>query len=240
MNWLKNYFKGIKNDCAEMFGRKFTIAQLIIMVFYVACYLCANILVRKNSWEFNVFGLTCAISPVNFLLPFTYIMSDVFSEVWGYKFSSFTRYIAVACQVFVSAMITLAVVCPGAPSLWTPADQDALVNILGGSWRVTFASCLAFLIGDFANDKVFKRMKAKDGDKRFGLRAVTSSVVGEYCDSTTFYCIGLPWFFSSIGVGGVFATITFQVIYRTLLEVICLPVSKGISTKLKKTEEYLG
>ena len=119
---------------------------------------------------------------------------------------------------------------PGAP-YWT--NQEGFHAIFGLAPRVAAASFVAFIIGSFANAYVMSKMKIHDGGKRFSLRAVLSTIAGETCDSVIFFPLAL---------GGVVPTeelpklMLWQVLLKTLYEVIALPLTIRIVKKLKEHE----
>ena len=92
------------------------------------------------------------------VFPITYILSDLFSEVYGYEWSRKTCYMAFAMNMLMVVFFEIAIHTPS-PSYWT--NQEAFQTVLGSTPRVLFASMLAFLFGDWANDKVFAKMKEK-------------------------------------------------------------------------------
>lgn len=60
--------------------------QTVLTVTFVACFLIANILAGK---QFQLpFGITMTGAVIIF--PMTYILSDIFSEVYGYRWSRLT------------------------------------------------------------------------------------------------------------------------------------------------------
>jgi len=119
---------------------------------------------------------------------------------------------------------------PSAP-YWT--NQEGFHAIFGLAPRVAAASFVAFIIGSFANAYVMSKMKIRDGGKRFSLRAVLSTIAGETCDSIIFFPLAL---------GGVVPTeelpklMLWQVLLKTLYEVIALPLTIRIVKKLKEYE----
>jgi len=84
------------------------------------------------------------------------------------------------------------------------------------------------MIGDFINDVIFKKMKEKQGEKRFGVRAIVSSMAGNAIDSFVFITIafwGTP-FFS-------YAVIPSQWGVKMLYEIILLPITILVVKKLR-------
>lgn len=118
-----------------------------------------------------------------------------------------------------------------APSYW--GNQEAFAIVLGSAPRVLFASLLAYVVGDFMNDKVFQKMKAKHTDMNgFKVRAILSSLVGEICDS----CIFIPIaFFGQMPAKTLVTMGITQVLLKVGYECLILPVT---SAATKRVIEY--
>ena len=147
--------------------RKISFVQFILTVVFVVALLVSNVITGKQvQLPFNV-----VMPSAVFLFPLTYILSDLFSEVYGYKWSRFTRYLGFGANVFMVFVFSVAIASP-APDYFQ--NQEAFEIVLGNTPRVLLASMLAYLIGDFVNDFVFKKMKEKypDTHKGFGNRAI--------------------------------------------------------------------
>ncbi len=211
--------------------KKVSELQLFLTVLFVASFLISNVITSKQIlFPFNI-TMTGAI----YIFPVTYILSDLFSEVYGYRWSRITCYLAFAMNLLMVMMFTLAIKSPS-PSYWTA--QGAFETVLGNTPRILFASLLAFVVGDFANDKVFKKMKSKyiDSHKRFGTRAILSSFVGELVDSLVFLPIA---FFGQMPFKTLIIMTTTQVFIKTGYEVIILPLTTLIVKKVSAKEEQL-
>ena len=212
-------------------NKKISVQQTFLTVLFVASLLISNVITSKQILlPFNI-TMTGAI----FIFPISFILSDVFSEVYGYRWSRITCYLAFIMNLLMVAMFTLAIKSPS-PSYWT--DQAAFETVLGSTPRVLIASLLAFVVGDFANDKVFKKMKAKyqDSHKHFGLRAIVSSLVGELVDSL----ISLPIaFFGKMPIKTLVIMTLTQVFIKTGYEVIILPLTTVVVKKVSLREQKL-
>ena len=181
------------------------------------------------------FDLTATATMIIF--PITYILSDVFSEVYGYRYSRITSYLAFAANAFVVLMFQLAILLPPSP-YWD--GQDAFASVLGAAPRVFIASMMAYLVGDFVNDKVFAKLKAasvkKNGDalKGFGVRALLSSVAGELFDSTVFVTIAFigntPWM-------TMLSIIVVEVTIKVCYEAVILPITHRVCRAVKAYED---
>lgn len=201
--------------------------QLVLTVLSVTALLVANIISAK---QFQLpFGITMTGAIVVF--PITYILSDLFSEVYGYKWSRFTCYMGFAMNIFMVLVFQIAIETP-APDYWT--NQEAFQTVLGSTPRMLFASLTAFVIGDLVNDKVFRKMKAKhEGMKGFAGRAIVSSFCGEVADSLIF--IPLAFIGSMPAKTLVIMGIT-QVFLKVAYEVLIIPVTTAVTKKVLEVE----
>ena len=212
--------------------KKVSELQLFLTVLFVSSLLISNVITSKQILlPFNI-TMTGAI----YIFPITYVLSDLFSEVYGYRWSRITCYLAFAMNLLMVTMFTLAIKTPS-PSYWN--DQAAFETVLGSTPRVLFASLLAFVVGDFVNDKVFKKMKAKyiGTHKRFGLRAIISSVVGELVDSLIFLPIA---FFGKMPIKTLVIMTITQVFVKTGYEIIILPITTFAVKKVSSREQELS
>lgn len=202
--------------------------QLILTTVFVASLLISNIITAKQVLlPFNIV-MTGAV----FIFPITYILSDLFSEIYGYKWSRFTCYLAFAMNLFMVIVFSLVIKTP-APEFWQ--NQDAFQTVLGNTPRVLFASLLALLVGDFVNDRVFKKMKEKHptDHKGFGWRAILSSLCGELVDSLIFLPIA---FLGQMPISSLVVMTVMQVLIKTGYEIVILPFTKIIVKKVSKYE----
>ena len=202
--------------------------QMSMTFFLTLGLILANIMVVKSIDLFGLPQLANTCSIITF--PITYILSDVFSEVYGYKWSRITASWAFLGTVICSLFFALMIAMPG-NAAWD--KQDQLVNILGNTPQIAFASVIAFWFGDFANDKVFQIMKKhSEGEKGFCIRAIASSLAGKYVDGFIFTFIGLSFLPLETKIIMVLNCPFVQVCIETLL----LPVTTFIMKKVKKAE----
>lgn len=189
--------------------------QLILTLVFVVALVVSNIITSKQVLLPFDITMTGAV----FVFPITYILSDLVSEVYGYRWSRLTCYFGFAANLF-AALVFSAVIQSPAPSYWQ--NQAAFQTVLGSTPRVLIASLLAFVLGDLVNDKIFAKMKRKypDSIKGFGARAIFSSIMGELVDSLVF----LPLAFWGLMPLQTLVIMTLtQVVIKTGYELIILP-----------------
>lgn len=208
--------------------KKTTTLQAILTVIFVSAMLISNIITTKQL-QFP-FGITMTGAIVIF--PITYILSDVFSECYGYKWSRITCYLAFAMNLLMVGIFALTINLP-APAYWQ--NQEAYQTVLGSTPRVLVSSLLAYVIGDFVNDKIFAKMKEKhlNDSKGFSLRAIVSSIGGNFIDSFIFLPLA---FFGEMPFETLAVMCITQVGLKTLYETIMLPLTNLTVKMVSKYE----
>ena len=207
---------------------KISFVQCVLTIIFVTAMLISNVITAKQV--LLPFGIT--MTGAVFIFPITYILSDVFSEVYGYKWSRATCYFAFSMNLFMVIVFALVIKTP-APDYWT--NQEAFATVLGSTPRVMGASLLAYVVGDFVNDRIFRKMKERHADelKGFGFRAIVSSFFGELCDSLVF----LPLAFLGQMPLKTLAIMTgCQVLIKTAYEVVILPITTLVTKKVRRYE----
>lgn len=198
----------------------------LLMAISTGAMLIANIIAGK---QFQVLGfaLPCAVV----VFPITYILSDVFSEVYGYKWTRRSAWVAFGMNLFAVAAFQLTIALPGVA--WF-TGQEAFEMVLGNTPRILFASLLSYMVGDYLNDRVFRWMKANDTEnKRFGLRAITSSFVGQFADSVIFIPLA---FIGTMPALQMATMISVQAGTKLILEFLLLPATKRCVDMARKYE----
>lgn len=198
---------------------------MLFSILFCVCLISANILETK---QISVLGISLTGGLIVF--PISYIINDCVCEVWGFQKARLLIWTGFAMNFFFVAMGALCDWIPGAP-YW---DNEAGFHaIFGLAPRVAAASFVAFIIGSFANAYVMSKMKIRDKGRNFSLRAILSTIVGESFDSVIFFPFAL---------GGVVPTdelpklMLWQVLLKTVYEVIALPITIRIVKTLKEHE----
>lgn len=198
---------------------------MLFSILFCVCLIAANVLETKQI-AFGSVSLTGGL----IVFPISYIINDCVCEVWGFRKARLLIWVGFVMNFFFVALGALCDAIPGA-SYW---QNDAGFHaIFGLAPRIAAASFVAFIIGSFANAYVMSVMKIKDGGKRFSLRAILSTIAGESCDSIIFFPLAL---------GGVVPAselpllMMWQVILKTLYEVVALPITVRVVKAMKQHE----
>lgn len=225
MNKLKELF----NDEKEI-----SIYQVILTVVFTVSLIISNIISGRT---FNFFGNTMTSAVVVF--PITYILSDLFSEVYGYKWSRLTCYLGFLLNLITVGVFLLVNALPTLP--WMEETAGAFNTLLGGVSASTFASFIAYVVGDLVNDKVFQKMKESHpgltNQTGFGTRAILSSLAGELCDSCIYLPLAFCIFNPIMSLSEVIIMIMIQVGLKMAYEIIILPLNSHLVKKLALLEK---
>ena len=249
---LKSLFWG-----DEKMGKKSTVFLFLVVLSTVALLL-SNVLAGKSFsvFKWSIGGadvvLTCGV----LLFPITYVLSDIFSEVYGFSASRRVTWLGFAMNVFMDVMIILGILIPGAnpyynmisDGLKTGFGFDFLSGGSGlGSLGILIASLTAFIFGSWVDDMVFevfrKKYKNNDSTGKFMIRAVGSSLAGEVVDSIIFIPL-LYVFTQQMGTTitnfwQLVAIVGIQAVIKTLYELIISPFTAYLAKKLKAYENKL-
>lgn len=165
-----------------------------------------------------------------FLFPLVYIVGDVLSEVYGFKATR--RAILLGFAMAILAAITFWVV-QLAPAADGWGNQEAYESILGFVPRIVLASVCGFLVGQTLNSYVLVRIKERTQEKALWLRLIGSTVVGELADTIVFCTVA---FYGVISGAEFFTYVAIGYVYKTLLEVVLLPISYRVIAWVKRHE----
>lgn len=151
---------------------------LACMAVSAGCIIVSNIVTNKQTELFGI-ALTCA----TFVIPFTYIASDLVAEVWGFRVARFVSLTTFAIGFMAVLVFSATIAVPGIESF---AMQPAFEQLLGAVPRTMTASFASFIVGSLANSYIMQAMHDRDGERRLGLRCILSTVVGESLDMGIF------------------------------------------------------
>jgi uncharacterized integral membrane protein (TIGR00697 family) len=116
--------------------------------------------------------------------PFTYVIGDVLTEIWGFKTSRRVIFLAFFCQIIM-------VLCTFAGTAFTSPESadvfaDAYDRIFTWAPRIAGASLAAFLFGELLNAYGMVKIKKWTKGRFLWARTFGSSVVGYFFDTIIF------------------------------------------------------
>lgn len=198
---------------------------MIFSILFCVCLITANILETKQIQILSV-SLTGGL----IVFPVSYIINDCVCEVWGYSKARMLIWLGFAMNFFFVMVGALCDAIPGAP-YWD--NEEGFHAIFGLAPRIAVASFIAFICGSFINAYVMSKMKIASNGKNFSLRAILSTVAGESIDSLIFFPLALS---SVVPAKELILLMVWQVILKTVYEIIALPITIRVVKALKKYE----
>ena len=198
---------------------------MLMGILFCVCLVASNLLGTKIL-QVGPFPLTAGV----IVFPVSYILNDCIAEVWGFRKARLIIWMGFLRNCFVVAVGGIAAVIP-APPFWE--GDEAFRFVFGLAPRIATASLTAFLVGSFLNAWVMSRMKLRHHERRFSLRAITSTLIGEGADSLIFF----PLAFGGLMPASELAKMmVLQVTAKTLYEIIVLPLTTQVVKYIKRYE----
>ncbi|WP_323756184.1 queuosine precursor transporter [Roseivirga sp.] len=162
--------------------------------------------------------------------PIAFISGDILTEVYGFKIAKRVIWVGLFCQLLMSVMFLIGDALPY-PAYWSL--QSEFSAIVGFVPRVVAGGMVAYFMGEYLNAMVMSKMKIWDQGKRFWLRALSSSLLGQGLNSITFTFIA---FYGIYSVDQLLILIGSGVLTKMIYEIIALPLTSYITKWLKRNE----
>ncbi len=210
---------------------------VIITALAVSVLIISNIIAVKPvslfEMPFEFLGSNLYVVSASVIcFPLGYIISDVLTEVYGFRVARGVIWLGFACNLMVVIIIWLVAEIPGAV-FWE--DQASYETILGATTWILLGSFVAYLVGEFTNAMVMVVLKNRTEGRMLWLRTISSTVVGQGIDSILFYSIA----FGVSGIWGWEGAINGAIlawIAKTLYEIVATPFTYMVVNWLKRTE----
>ena len=196
-----------------------------LVVIFTSCLVISNILANRmiqvGPWSLDA---------GNLLFPVTYVLSDMFSEVYGYKWSRRVTWWAASMNLLFACLVAVTNVLP-APDYFDPIPFQMA---LGSSFRIIVASLISYIVGDLINDIVFRKMrKGKRALQGFTIRALVSSLMGQIVDSILFVTIA---FGGTMPIVDLVFMIVLNIVVKVGYEIIVLPLTYKVTQAIHNKE----
>ena len=163
------------------------------------------------------------------LFPLTYLIGDVFTEVYGYQRARIMIWLGFGANLVAVGAIQLAIQLPAA-EFWQE-NEEAFDSILGTTWRIFVASLVAYVVGEFANSFVLAKLKIATRGRWLWSRTISSTVVGQGIDSAIFSSIAFAG--TGIALGNQILTIW---VLKVAWETAATPLTYAVVGFLKRRE----
>ena len=152
---------------------RYSPAITVITALFVTVLIPANIIAVKLI---EVGGLVLNSAIVIF--PISYIVSDVLTEVYGYKRSRRVIWAGFACLALSAIIFWIVRLMPGEATWQGYAGDSAYNAILGGmsSGGIVLASLAGYWTGEFTNSFILAKMKVLTNGRWLWMRTIGSTI----------------------------------------------------------------
>ena len=197
----------------------------LITTLYITFQLISDVTAGKIV-QFGVLTFSASI----FYFPFTYIFSDILTEVYGYAKARRVLWQVLLASVIAGFIYQIVILLPPANSF---DANDAYTRVLGSVPRILVGGWIAVWIGGILNDYLLAKMKVWSNGKHLWLRTISSTIVGEGANTVLFYTIALS---TVLPNNLLFSSILSGWLLKVVIEVIFTPLTYYVVAKLKKAE----
>ena len=222
---------------------------VIIVALAVTVMLVSNIIAVKPitlfELPFDILGSNLyVVSAAIIVFPVSYIISDVLTEVYGFRVARGVIWLGFACNLLMVILFWLGGMIPSAVFWgedWTGIisgrnEADAAYRvILGNTGWLLLGGFVAYIVGEFTNAVVMVVLKNLTKGRYLWTRTISSTVVGQGIDSVLFFGI-------AFGVSGLWpwpaaiGAMLFGWIAKSVYEIIATPLTYVVINWLKRTE----
>jgi len=210
-----------------MSGEKSAFSPLFLGLFglFLTCLLVSNVIAGRLI---EVFGLVLPAAVI--LFPITYILGDVFTEVYGFERTRLVIWGGFAANLLMSAIFVAALTLP-APGFFK--EGPAYAAVLGLTPRVVLASLLAYWAGEFANSATLSLLKKATEGRHLWMRTISSTVVGQGLDTVLFIALA---FAGSVPGPVLLQMMAAQYLFKVAYEVLFTPLTYLVVGNVKRRE----
>ena len=195
----------------------------IFIASLVTCNLIANKFVTVDL-GFKVFIVSAGILPY----PFTFLVTDLISELYGQKKANLVVFAGFIASMFVLLFLWLGGQFNAIPdSLVTDQTYD---SVFRNAWRIIAASMTAYLFAQFVDVRIFHFWKKLTNGKHLWLRNNASTVASQLLDTILVIFI---LFFGVWGTDQIISAIIDGWLFKMFMAFIDTPIIYGIIHLLK-------
>ena len=215
---------------------------VIIAALAVSVLLVSNIIAIKPvslfTLPFNLIGSDLfVVSAAIVCFPVGYIISDVLTEVYGFRVARGVIWLGFICNLLMVFLFWVGDLIPGAP-FWE--NEPSYENILGATGWILLGSFVAYITGEFINASVMTVLKNRTHGRMLWLRTISSTVIGQGVDSLLFFTIafGLSgyWVADDGSWAPVFNGVVCAWLAKSAYEIVATPLTYAVVGWLKRTE----
>jgi hypothetical protein len=176
-----------------------------------------------------IFGIV--VTPGTLLYPITFLLSDVITEVYGFKHA---RRAVLVALLFNSIFISYGKILVHLPSPSFPNNNDALDKLIHIDFWIILASFSSLIISEILNSYLVAKLKMMADGKYIGLRFITSTIISTSIDTPLFVFIA---FNQTMGSNEMITLIYSIWLIKCIIEIALLPFTIKLAKVLKQKEQ---
>ena len=203
----------------------FSSTYLVLLALFTTCLLVSNVIAGRLM---NIGDIVLPSAVI--LFPITYILGDVFTEVYGFKKTRLVIWIGFAANILMSLVFLAATALP-APGFFSA--KGAYATVLATTPRMVVASLIAYFMGEFGNSITLSLLKKATKGRFLWTRTISSTIVGQAFDTGLFIFIG---FAGTMPAGILVGMMGAQYLFKVAYEVLCTPITYAVVGVIKRRE----
>lgn len=157
-------------------GVIFIILAALFLAALITCNLIANKFVSINL-GFKTFVVSAGVIPY----PLTFLITDILSEIYGKRNTTIVVFSGFFASLLVLLILYLGHSFPAIEG--SPVGDDSFNLVFQNSWRVIFASMLAYLVAQFVDVRIFHFIKKVTKGRALWLRNNFSTFFSQLVDT---------------------------------------------------------
>jgi uncharacterized integral membrane protein (TIGR00697 family) len=197
-----------------------------IVLLYVIFQLVSDVTAGKVV---SIFGITVSVTVIYF--PFTYLISDILTEVYGYAIARKVLWRVMFASILAALLYQVAVYIPPATHF---EKGQSYTDVLGQVPRILVFGWIAVFSGDIVNNYVMAKMKVFTRGKHLWSRAIASTVAGQAVNTAVFYVGAL---YGVIPTDLLIMAVLYGWIIKSLVEIVFTPLTYAVTNYLKREEK---
>ncbi|MCB0401573.1 MAG: queuosine precursor transporter [Flavobacteriales bacterium] len=156
---------------------------LILAGVFIALLVSCNLIFQKfiswNPFGWYHFEISVGLIPY----PFTFLITDIISEIYGRKNANRVVMVGLVATVFVMGVIAVSDLAVATP--WSPVSNEEFSKVFGLTGVAVAASMLAYLFAQFIDIRIFHFWKDYTKGKHLWLRNNFSTITSQFVDTAT-------------------------------------------------------
>lgn len=145
----------------------------------VSCNLIFQKFISWNPFGWYHFEISVGLIPY----PFTFLITDIISEIYGRKNANRVVMVGLVATVFVMGVIAVSDLAVATP--WSPVSNEEFSKVFGLTGVAVAASMLAYLFAQFIDIRIFHFWKDYTKGKHLWLRNNFSTITSQFVDTAT-------------------------------------------------------